>query len=150
MTAPTSRPTREQVARSIADRIDWTPTVLAGGERVAIVEQILRLAKFETGAEVHAVSDGDDVEGLRDQLARARSLIRTQHRELVQLTMVPPLPYGEGVPVQLDAAADAVEALGWTGTANTFRDLASQLQGRDEDTAEVRAVVAAALAGGTS
>lgn len=43
-----SAPDRQQVARSIADRIDWTPTVLAGSDpRVSIVEQVLRLAEYE-------------------------------------------------------------------------------------------------------
>lgn len=56
MTAlPSPRPTRHELARSIAERIDWTPTVLAGGEHVAIVEQVLRLAEHETRAEVRAL-----------------------------------------------------------------------------------------------
>jgi hypothetical protein len=50
------RPTREQLAQSIADRIDWTPTHLADfGERAAIVEQVLRVAEHESAAEVRAL-----------------------------------------------------------------------------------------------
>lgn len=52
MTAP-DRPTRAETARSIANRIDWTPTYLANfGERAAIVEQVLRLAQHESAAQV--------------------------------------------------------------------------------------------------
>lgn len=46
-----SAPDRKKAARSIAARIDWTPTVLAGGDpRASIVEQVLRLAEYETRA----------------------------------------------------------------------------------------------------
>jgi hypothetical protein len=74
---------------------------------------------------------------LHDQIEEHRFAVRT-----VRAAAASP----EDVPARLEAAADACEALGWTGTANTFRDLASQLREWDEETPDVRAAVAAALA----
>jgi hypothetical protein len=109
------------------------------GDWVAAAEQ----AETQTSpAPLPAVPDGEEAEHLRDQLDRAHALNRKQHRELVQLTMVPPVPFGEDVPSRLAAAAEVLGEISGAA-AGDFRHAANVLAGASP---EMRAAVAAALA----
>jgi len=82
---PSPRPTRHEVARSIAERIDWTPTYLAEfGERAAIVEQVLRAAEHETRAEVRALRAELDAQSSELTVRRLQDLVAARTPQPVE------------------------------------------------------------------
>lgn len=101
-------------------------------------------------APLPAVPDGE--ERAPDQVADLRAALVRREKELkAALQRLHQSQNGEDVPARLDAAAEALASLEWSGASEELRHISFLL--KHDDAAEVRAALAAALArptGGTT
>ncbi len=141
MTAPTPRPTREQVdAAPDGQKLDELHRSLARriGRLRKGSRKLLEISSARNADHVALLDERDRIRDERDEARQIGAAVARQREALLNGRMD-----GEDVPARLYAAADAL-------TAHGYRDTAADLAGLAGDAsdwpADARAAVAAALA----